>query len=42
VEAGERLEVEIARPEHNDWAAIDRIEAARRDRGLDVRTTVTP
>ena len=41
VEACQRLEVEIARPEHNDRAAIYRIEAALRGRGLDVRASVT-
>ena len=42
VEASERLEVEITRPDRNDRAAIYRIEAALRGRGLDVRAPVTP
>ena len=42
VEACQCLEVDMARPEHNDRAAIYRIEAALRSRGLDVRASVSP
>jgi hypothetical protein len=42
IEACQRLEVEIGAPEHTDRAAIYRIEAALRGRGLEVRTPVTP
>jgi hypothetical protein len=42
VEACQRLEVDVARPEHYDRAAVYRIEAALRGRGLDVRASVSP